>query len=184
VVRDPHHRIGSRPLWRLAGDHADVGYCLTFLHRGHGADIQDHAARRRTRFPHHLAEQIGDVADFHALLHVAAALDQGIENAGGFAADAGNALDPDWVLHRSRIARQHLLVAHQVQAAVDQRRHVFRLYGASVARLGREGRLPPQAGVGLQIASGVRVAGAINKEICDQNQEHLLEGAHDGKPSL
>src|ERR1700722_1407505 len=56
----------EHPLWRLAGDHADVSYRLTFLHRGHGADIQDHAARRRMRFPHGLAEQIGDIADFHA----------------------------------------------------------------------------------------------------------------------
>src|SRR5215469_631661 len=118
-------------------------------------------ARRRTRFPHRLAEQIGDVADFHALLHVPAALDHGIENAGGFAGDAGNALGPHWVLHRRYIARQHLQVAHHVQAAVDQRRHVFRLYGASMARLGREGRLLPQAGIGLQKASGVRIAGAI-----------------------
>ena len=75
--RGPHHRIGSRPLWRLAGDHADVGYRLTFLHRGHGADIQDHSARRGTRFPHRLAEQVGDVADFHTLLHVPAALERG-----------------------------------------------------------------------------------------------------------
>jgi hypothetical protein len=65
-----------------------------FLHRRYGADIQDHAARRCTRFPHCLAEQIGEVADFHALLHVLAALHRGIKNAGGFAVDAGNALDP------------------------------------------------------------------------------------------
>src|SRR5712671_3609859 len=90
MISNPSHL-----LWRLAGDHADVGYRLTFLHRGHGADIQDHSARRRTRFPHRLAEQVGDVADFHALLHVPAALDRGIENAGGFAGDAGNALDPE-----------------------------------------------------------------------------------------
>src|SRR5689334_16980766 len=75
-------------LWRLARDHADVGYRLTFLHRGYGANVQDHAARWRTRFPEGLAKQIGDVADFHVLLHVPAALDRRIENASGFAGHA------------------------------------------------------------------------------------------------
>src|SRR5579859_7045173 len=80
------------PLWRLAGDHANIGYSLTFLHRGYGANVQDHSARRRMRFPHRLAEQISDVTDLHPLLHVPAALDHGIENAPGFAGDAGNVL--------------------------------------------------------------------------------------------
>src|SRR6516162_6343955 len=77
-----------RPLWRLAGDHADVGDGVTFLHRRYGTDIQDHTARRRMRFPHRLAEQISDVADFHALLHVPTALHHGIEDAVFFATDA------------------------------------------------------------------------------------------------
>src|SRR5262245_44009990 len=82
----------SEVLLSFHNSHRDDRVAL--LQRRHGADERDDACLRRARLGDHLAEIVGDLTDFRALVHVAPALDRRDEHAACVGGQRHGCLDP------------------------------------------------------------------------------------------
>src|SRR5207245_11379752 len=67
---------------RFRRHHADVRDVVAFVHRGHGAYVQDDARRVRMTLEDRLSEVLGDLAELQSLAHKRSALDPRIKHAG------------------------------------------------------------------------------------------------------
>src|SRR6202171_1888481 len=161
---------------RLLLHDAHVRDRLALRHRGHGADEQHDARRRRVGLEDRPARVVGDGSDLHPLCDVRSAADELVEDSGLIAAHALDALHPDRTLDRRHGAGQHLQIPHHVETAVRQQLDVVGLRRAGVTRLDGDGRLATRRGGVLEIARGGRIFGTIRRDddrVDAESQQHL-----------
>src|SRR5215510_6259546 len=99
--------------------HADVRNGCAFGHRWYGANIQNNARNRCSRFEDYVANVVRDVTNLHSLLYIRSTLDERIKDPRLFACECCDLFDPDRMLDDSRCTINHLQITHYVYTAID-----------------------------------------------------------------
>src|SRR5437870_8673419 len=127
-----------RSIWGLVLSryYSDVCDSCAFRHRRHSANVKHDTGNWRACFKDYLTEIVCDIADSHSLLDVCATTDEWVEHSRLVAGQRHDLFDPNRMLDDGGRARQHLQIAHHIQAAIHQSVEVIGFNGAGMARLG------------------------------------------------
>src|SRR5712692_95299 len=162
---------------RLRRNLADVRHGISLLHGRDRTNIEHHACGGRPSLRDGVSEVVRHVPDFHALLHIRAALDRGIKNPVPIADHRIDFGDPYGVLNGGRLTGQHFEVAHYVERSIGQRLNVVCFHGAGVAGLHGNGRFAARARGTVEITGGVgirRAVGHDNNVVQPKGQHHVM----------
>jgi len=126
------------------------------------------------------AEEVSDIAEFHAGGDVSAAFDERVPDAGAVGKDVFEFIEPDGVFDRVRLAGEHFEGAHGTEGAVDEEGEVVGVDCASVAGFDDDGGLAADGGGVIKVAGGGEVGGAFAPDddvIEAKGQNHFFRGA-------
>src|SRR5262249_16330146 len=122
------------------------------------------------------AQVVRNIANLHTLTDISSTADNRIETASLVAAHGHDLLDPDGMLDQRCCAGQHLEVAHDAQAAIDERAYVISFSRPGVSGFNRNRRLAAHGGRVFKIARRLGIPRPVvrDDDVIEAECEHHL----------